>query len=194
MAPSCDQIPNFDPPSPLNQEPLFLLKLAVTISMYLMHALGVCICSLHCKSSLMIIAHRTLIVRRLKGLEDIISVTSVHHLMSLTTGWRFPTAEEHEPGELCGPDPLHDDVKEMRDLYFRANSNYKGRYTVPVLWDKKTETIVNNESSEIIRMLNTEFNSLLAEKFREVDLYSRNLQPQIDELHQWIYHDINNGV
>ena len=82
----------------------------------------------------------------------------------------------------------------MRDLYFKANRNYTGRYTVPVLWDKKLETIVNNESSEIIRVFNTAFNDLLPEEYRKVDLYPTSLQPQIDEVNGWIYPNINNGV
>jgi putative glutathione S-transferase len=85
-------------------------------------------------------------------------------------------------------------VKEMRDLYFKAKPNYTGRYSVPVLWDTKTETIVNNESSEIIRMLNTEFNALLPEKYRDVNLYPKSLQGEIDEVNAWMYDNINNGV
>lgn len=75
-----------------------------------------------------------------------------------------------------------------------ADPQYSGRFTVPMLWDKKTNTIVNNESSEIIRMLNTEFNSLLPEKYASVDLYPEDLRSQIDEHNAWIYDNINNGV
>jgi len=139
-------------------------------------------------------AHRTLIVRALKGLEEIISVSAVHPHMSLTTGWRFPTADEKLPGEFSGPDPWHEDVKEMRDLYFKDSPDYTGRYSVPVLWDKRTDTIVSNESSEIIRMLNTEFNSVLPGEYRSVDLYPKKLREQIDEVNDWMYHNINNGV
>lgn len=82
----------------------------------------------------------------------------------------------------------------MQDLYFMVDPEYAGRYTVPVLWDKKTNTIVNNESSEIIRMLNTEFNSLLPEKYALLDLYPANLQSEINEHNAWTYDNINNGV
>ncbi|TAQ91014.1 hypothetical protein B7494_g603 [Chlorociboria aeruginascens] len=109
-------------------------------------------------------------------------------------GWRFPTPEDKCSGELSSPDPLHEDVKEMRDLYFKASPGYTGRYTVPVLWDKKTESIVSNESSEIIRMLNSEFNSILPERYRSVDLYPESLRSEIDEVNEWMYHEINNGV
>lgn len=103
-------------------------------------------------------------------------------------------ADEKEPGEFCTPDPLHDDVEEARDLYFKANPEYEGRFSVPVLWDEKLQTIVNNESSEIIRMLNTEFNSLLPEKYAKVDIYPPDLQKNIDEVNDWHYNNINNGV
>lgn len=82
----------------------------------------------------------------------------------------------------------------MRDLYFKDSPEYTGRYSVPVLWDKKTDTIVSNESSDIIRMLNTEFNVILPEQYRSVDLYPENLREQIDDLNNWMYHNINNGV
>lgn len=67
-------------------------------------------------------------------------------------------------------------MKELRDLYFKVDPNYTGRYTIPLLWDKRRETVVSNESSEIIRMMNTEFNSLLPEKYRKVDLYPSVIQ------------------
>jgi glutathionyl-hydroquinone reductase len=92
------------------------------------------------------------------------------------------------------PDPFHPDVKHLQDLYFIADPRYSGRFTVPMLWDKKTNTVVNNESSEIIRMLNTEFNSLLPEKYASVDLYPEDLRSQIDEHNAWTYDNINNGV
>jgi glutathionyl-hydroquinone reductase len=82
----------------------------------------------------------------------------------------------------------------MSDLYYTADPNYGGRFTVPVIWDKKAQTIVNNESSEIIRMLYTEFDDLLPEKYRSVDLYPEPLRKEINETNEWTYDDINNGV
>jgi glutathionyl-hydroquinone reductase len=82
----------------------------------------------------------------------------------------------------------------MRDLYFKVDPEYTGRYTVPVLWDKVSETIVNNESSEIIRMLYTEFDSVLPDKYRSVDLYPEPLQSEINDANEWMYNHINNGV
>ena|SRR2546421_5987565 len=113
---------------------------------------------------------------------------------SVNLGWRFPTADENLPGENVTPDPIHPEVKHMQDLYFMVDPEYSGRYTVPVLWDKKTNTIVNNESSEIIRMLNTEFNSILPKEYASVDLYPDSLRSQIDEHNAWTYDNINNGV
>jgi glutathionyl-hydroquinone reductase len=75
-----------------------------------------------------------------------------------------------------------------------VNPNYEGRFTVPVLWDKKEQTIVNNESSEILRMFNTEFDDLIEEKYRSVDLYPQDLRGAIEETHSWQYDLINNGV
>ncbi|KIW73524.1 hypothetical protein PV04_01637 [Phialophora macrospora] len=139
-------------------------------------------------------AHRTLIVRKLKGLESIISVTSVHYHMSLVESWRFVTPDEKLPMDDVTPDPLHPEFKRLKDLYFHADPNYTGRFTVPVLWDKKTDTIVNNESSEIIRMLYTEFDQFLPEDKQHVDLYPERLRPQIDETNAWTYDNVNNGV
>ncbi|KAL3439696.1 glutathione S-transferase [Aspergillus insuetus] len=139
-------------------------------------------------------AHRTLIIRKLKGLEDIIGATAVHPHLDLDKGWRFPTADEKLEGELCGPDPLHDDVQELRDLYLKANPNYTGRYSVPVLWDTKVETIVNNESAEIVHMFNSTFDSLIDEEYRRVNLVLPPLKSSIDEMIPWIYDEINNGV
>jgi len=130
-------------------------------------------------------------VRRLKGLDDIIGVTVVSpHLGS--DGWPFATADEFPEAEK---DPLHPEFKYVKELYFRANPEYKGRYTVPVLWDKKTETIVNNESSEIIRILNSSFNQFSKdEKQRVLDLYPEQLRPEIDAINAWVYDTVNNGV
>lgn len=103
-------------------------------------------------------AHRTLIARKLKGLEDIVSFSVVHwHLAQ--GGWRFVTPEDTEiPGEGVVPDPIegHEAFKRLSDVYFESEKDFDGRYTVPVLYDKKTKRIVSNESSEILRMFGTE--------------------------------------
>ncbi|KAM6485890.1 hypothetical protein HDV62DRAFT_378164 [Trichoderma sp. SZMC 28011] len=139
-------------------------------------------------------AHRTLITRKLKGLEDIISFSVVHwHLEQ--KGWRFATKEDNDiPGENVIPDPLHEGFTHIRDVYFESNKDYTGRFTVPVLYDKKTRQIVNNESSEIIRMLGTEFDDLIEEKYRSIVLYPESLKSQIEETNEWTYNLINNGV
>ncbi|KAH0428594.1 glutathione S-transferase [Colletotrichum camelliae] len=142
-------------------------------------------------------ACRTLITRQLKGLEDIISYSVVHwHLGE--KGWRFVTKDEQEsvPGDKVVPDPIqgHENFTHLRDVYFEAEPNYEGRFTVPVLYDKKLKTIVSNESSEIIRMLYTEFDNLVDEKYRRVNLYPEALRNQIDETNEWTYDKINNGV
>ncbi|PKX99404.1 ubiquitin-activating enzyme E1 [Aspergillus novofumigatus IBT 16806] len=138
-------------------------------------------------------AHRTLITRKLKGLEDIISFTSVHwHLGE--NGWRFAKADEEVAGENVTPDPLHPDFTHLRAIYFSNDPSYTGRFTVPVLFDKKTQRIVSNESAEIIRMFYYEFDDLLPEKYRKVDLYPPALRSEIDATNDWIYNDVNNGV
>lgn len=121
-------------------------------------------------------AHRTLIFRTLKQLEDYIDVTVVDPIM-LENGWEMNDA-------LYGFNYLY-------QLYLKADAQYEGRVTVPVLWDKKTETIVSNESSEIIRMFNTAFNHLTG---NEDDYYPVPLRDEIDTLNERIYHTINNGV
>eukprot|EP01080_Neovahlkampfia_damariscottae_P000950 gene950-9857_t len=137
-------------------------------------------------------AHRTLIVRALKGLEDIIPVYAVYPTFS-PYGWRFDKdfVEEEKLGKNVSRKNIYN-FDYLKDLYEKANSNYDGRYTVPVLWDSKTETIVNNESSEIIRMMNTEFNEFA--KYPKVNFYPKELRSKIDELNDWIYPTINNGV
>ncbi|EIT76006.1 glutathione S-transferase omega-like 2 [Aspergillus flavus] len=140
-------------------------------------------------------AHRTLITRKLKGLEDFITFTSVHwHLGE--KGWRFVTSDEKLPGENTTPDPLHSDVTHLRDIYFANDPDYTGRFTVPVLYDKKTQRIVSNESAEIIRMLYYEFDDLLPANSSQklLDLYPTSLRSEIDTSNEWIYNDVNNGV
>ncbi|RYE09062.1 MAG: glutathione S-transferase family protein [Hyphomicrobiales bacterium] len=128
-------------------------------------------------------AHRTLIFRALKGLEDIITVSVVSPKMADETGWTFKS-EGATGDSLYGADHLY-------QIYQRARPDYTGRVTVPVLWDKQRQTIVNNESSEIIRMLNSAFDGLTA---NEDDYYPEALRPGIDALNQRIYDTVNNGV
>lgn len=137
-------------------------------------------------------AHRTLIVRELKGLSPIIGVSIVHpHMAEL--GWPFYGEEGAREITATQPDP-HYSAKHIRDLYFKAEPDYTGRFTVPVLWDTKTEKIVNNESSEIIRMFNNEFDDIIEDKYKGVTYYPEELRGEVDELNEWIYPTINNGV
>lgn len=128
-------------------------------------------------------------VRQLKGLDKLIGLSAVDYLM-LDKGWKFSTTEEC-PGAI--PDTVNH-ANYVRDLYFKVNPDYEGRFTVPILWDKKLQTIVNNESSEIIRMLNTAFNKYLPKEQAELNYYPESLREEIDEKNGWIYDTINNGV
>ena len=128
-------------------------------------------------------AHRTLIMRALKGLEDMIPVSVVHWLM-LERGWTFDEA----PGVV--PDPIHN-AQSLYQVYQAADPAYTGRVTVPLLWDRKTGTIVNNESSEIIRMLNSAFDGLGA---KQGDYYPEELRAEIDRVNARVYDTLNNGV
>lgn len=138
-------------------------------------------------------AHRTLIVRKLKGLEEYFPFTCVHWHMQ-EKGWRFAKEDEHVPGENVTPDPLNPSNTHLRDIYFSVDKDYGGRFTVPTLYDKKKKTIVSNESSEIIRMMYTEFDDVLPEKFAKIDLFPTKLQQEIEATNDWTYNDINNGV
>lgn len=128
-------------------------------------------------------AHRTLIMRSLKGLQDAISVSIVDPILS-EQGWHFSQAA----GAI--PDPLYG-ARYLQEIYVKANPDYTGRVTVPILWDKEKQTIVNNESREIIRMLDTEFGAIAQ---NEIDLYPKHLRQQIDQTIDEIYMPINNGV
>lgn len=128
-------------------------------------------------------AHRTLIYRKLKGLEDIISLSVVHPYMG-NHGWTFAD------GEGVIADPVFN-AQYLHQIYTAAKSDYTGRVTVPVLWDKKTGTIVSNESSEIIRMFNRAFDEVGA---KQGDFAPDALLPEIDALNDYIYPNINNGV
>jgi len=128
-------------------------------------------------------AHRTLIFRHLKGLEDYISVSVVSPDM-LEHGWTFDK-DNHSTGDALF------DSDFMHQIYTRNKADYSGRVTVPVLWDKKTQRIVSNESAEIIRMFNSAFNGLTG---NERDFYPQLLRSEIDEVNEFVYHNINNGV
>ncbi|EJN60749.1 glutathione S-transferase family protein [Halogranum rubrum] len=125
-------------------------------------------------------AHRTAMMRALKGLEHAVSLSLVEPVR-IDDGWEF--SEQY-------PDPLYEQ-EFLRDIYVKADDEFTGRVTVPVLWDKERETVVNNESEEIMRMLDTEFDELAE---HDVDLYPESRQDDVDELVDDIYDPINNGV
>ena len=128
-------------------------------------------------------AHRTLIFRVLKGLTEHISVSVVSPDM-LQQGWSF----EQENDSSC--DALYKS-EYMHQIYTRNNKNYSGRVTVPVLWDKQQQCIVSNESSEIIRMLNSAFDDITDNR---LNFYPNDLQREIDDINEFVYRNINNGV
>jgi putative glutathione S-transferase len=128
-------------------------------------------------------AHRTLIFRKLKGLEDHISLSVVHYFMG-EDGWSFSEAPGVIPDAVQGARLLH-------QIYTSADPRFTGRVTVPVLWDKNTSTIVNNESSEIIRMFNSSFDGIGA---RPGNYYPDSLQSEIDTVNRRVYDTVNNGV
>lgn len=130
-------------------------------------------------------AHRTLIVRALKGLEQAISVDVVHPYLT-DSGWSFDTDFPGATGDSVGGH------SHLQHIYRQVSPDYTGIITVPVLWDKKLGTIVNNESEEIIRMLNTEFQEMSVQP--ELDLYPAALRAAIDDTNAWVYQSINNGV
>ncbi len=128
-------------------------------------------------------AHRTLILRALKGLEKMISVSIVHWYMA-ENGWTFDVGDGVVPDTVNGAQFLH-------QVYTQAKPDYSGRVTVPVLWDKQTKTIVSNESPEIIRMFNSAFDEVGA---AQGDYYPEHLRSEIDALNDRIYTTVNNGV
>ena len=127
-------------------------------------------------------ASRTLIFRKLKGLEDCISFSIVEAFMG-DNGWQFATAGEAQ-------DPLFQQ-QFLFQIYTKADINFTGRVTVPVLWDKQNHTIVNNESADIIRMLNSEFNDYASNQY---DYYPKENQTAIDQINKFVYDNVNNGV
>ncbi|MFV9614479.1 MAG: glutathione S-transferase family protein [Gammaproteobacteria bacterium] len=131
-------------------------------------------------------AHRTMIFRALKGLQDVISVSVVHPLMPAES-WVF--------GEYPGATEDHiNQAHYLYENYKKAEPNFNGLVTVPILWDKKQQTIVNNESSEIIRMLNSAFDAFAGSDVADIDYYPQALRKEIDEINEPIYNNLNNGV
>src|SRR5271165_482940 len=128
-------------------------------------------------------AHRTLIMRALKGLETIITVSVTHWLMA-EQGWTF------QPGDSVIPDQLLNS-RYLHKIYTRAEARYSGRVTVPVLWDRHTQTIVNNESAEVVRMFGSAFDGCGA---KPGDYYPAALRADIDALNARVYDTVNNGV
>ncbi len=128
-------------------------------------------------------AHRTAIMRKLKGLEDVISLSVVDPIMG-EEGWAFSDYPGATPDTVNGK-------KYLRDVYLLADPKFTGRVTVPVLWDKETNKIVNNESRQIIEIFDTEFAAFVKD---EINFYPKNLQAKIEETIEAIYEPINNGV
>jgi glutathionyl-hydroquinone reductase len=155
-------------------------------------------------------AHRALIIRALKGLQDVVSVTVVHPIWQPTrpgedthSGWHFGVANGKPLTNSAGmggpfpslypdnePNPLFDSLS-IRDVYEHSRDE-DGKYSVPILYDKKLDTIVNNESSEILRMLNSEFNEFATNP--DLDTYPDDIRTEIDEVNEWIYPNLNRGV
>jgi glutathionyl-hydroquinone reductase len=127
-------------------------------------------------------AQRVLIVRELKGLQRAISVSFVHHHMVEEEGWAFSAQ---------APDPLYG-LRFLRELYAMADARFTGRPTVPVLWDKQRETIVNNESAELFRMLGSEFDAVADNA--ALDLYPLPLRARIDDWNERLQRDVNRGI
>jgi len=128
-------------------------------------------------------ACRALIFLTLKGLHDVISYSVVAPYMT-DQGWHFGSESENTHDQLYG-------LEYLRDIYLKAAPDATSKVTVPVLWDKQTKTIVNNESAEVIRMLNTAFNDIAKDT---TDYYPEHLRAAIDEINEFVYHNINNGV
>lgn len=140
-------------------------------------------------------AHRVNLVRHLKGLQDLITISIVRPYPKGDEtgwpGWRFPNSDAEYPGatvdHVFGSKYLH-------EVYFKADEKYAGRYSVPVLWDKQTGTIVNNESAELLRNLQTAFNSLISDKDAAISFYPESLRSRIDEICDYMQRDLNSGV
>jgi putative glutathione S-transferase len=132
-------------------------------------------------------AHRTLLMRAVKGLEDAISVDYLLPDVR-TEGWTFG---KHPVFPMCGEDSQHPGFRYLHQVYTACEPNYTGKVTVPTLWDKKSKRIVNNESSEIIRMFNSEFVGVAG---NDLDFYPIEKRAEIERLNDKIYHNVNNGA
>ena len=128
-------------------------------------------------------AHRTLIFRKLKGLESMIPISATHHYMG-EEGWTFT------PGAGVIPDTVNQ-AQRVYEIYLAADPHYSGRATIPILWDKQRKTIVSNESAEIIRMFNSAFDGVGA---KPGDYYPEKLRSEIDAINERVYNTVNNGV
>ncbi|KAF9456364.1 glutathione S-transferase [Collybia nuda] len=135
-------------------------------------------------------AARTLITRKLKGLESVVDATVVGPHYDLKLAWPFAGPDPF-PG--TDRDPLFDS-NYLREIYLKAFPDYAGRFSVPVLWDKKLATIANNDSGDIIRIFNSAFNHLLPQQYCEVDLYPATSRKEIDEINAWVFDMLNHGV
>ncbi|CAO1627173.1 unnamed protein product [Sympodiomycopsis kandeliae] len=147
-------------------------------------------------------AHRAMIVRKLKGIDQVENLLPLHVVDSILgpEGWSF------QPYGLTHPDlkglgipgtgkvPGHENKLRIKDFYLASNPNHDQRSTVPIIWDEKLQKVVNNESSEIIRILNTAFDEFIPEQYKNVTYYPDHLKSEIDELNEWVYTTVNNGV
>ena len=138
-------------------------------------------------------AHRVIITRELKGLQSFLPISIVKAYPKEGGGWRFPDTDHEYPGSTI--DHLFHS-KFLSEVYRKSRGDYTGKYSVPVLWDKKTNQIVNNESEDIMRMLNVAFNHYLPEndQRRELNFYPNALKDKIDEINGWMMPNLNAGV
>lgn len=140
-------------------------------------------------------AHRANLVRHLKGLQEIISIDVVKPYPKGNDkgwpGWQFPASDDEYPNATV--DHLFDS-KYLHEIYFKADKEYTGRYSVPLLWDKKLNTIVNNESAELLRWLQTGFDTIAPKDRVDLTLYPEHLRSQIDSIADWMQRDLNTGV
>jgi putative glutathione S-transferase len=135
------------------------------------------------------------LIRHLKGLTEIIDLSIVKPYPKGDDkgwpGWKFPTTDD--PYEGSTEDHLFGS-KYLHEVYFKERKDYGGRYSVPVLWDKRSNQLVNNESLELLRNLNTGFNSILPDEYEKRDYYPEHLRKEIDEVGKWMQSDLNTGV